>query len=1070
MARLIHFAPPPPPAIRSVLVCLLSLAVLVSALHYLVWRWDVTNWRAWGIALPLFGAELLGVLHILGFHQTVWPRRPLSLVQEEDPTYRPLYILIPTVNEGVSVLEPTVQGALAARTRFLEAFPHAQVTIALCNDGRVAQVSGWQEVERLAARLGVQCVTRTVGGGAKAGNIEAARQALGATGDALLAIFDANMIARPEFLLRTVPLFQDSAVGWVQTGQYYHNLDNPVARWANDQQALFFGPICVGKAAQNAAFICGTNFVVRAAALDEIGGLPQDSITEDFAASILLHSRWRGLYLTDVLATGLGPLDLPSYFTQQQRWATGTFRVLKERWRMIALPGGGLRPAQRLQYALSCTHYLSGLSNALYLLAPLLYLYAGISAVKSITLGALAWHFVPFWLLSQVAFWALAGGRTHLRGSVMGFASFPILVASLAHALGGQKIKFIVTAKTRRARHPGRALVPHVAALLCCLGALGMAAHAAGHALALVWICALWVLRSCAMLCALLWLGFAGGRRGGHERPVRSAQQPSRRLRKTLLLALTGALALLGSPLRAQAPSAQAPSAPAAGLPGWTLTFDDEFNAPALNGSKWTATNEASPINGELQYYLPDDVTVQDGFLRIKSERRDFGDRHYTSGEVRSLHKFAQRYGRFEFRARLANTPGSWAAAYLLPESDAWPPEINVFEYLGRQPDTIHMTMHSIDADGRHLGDHGVLVGDPKDWSGNWHVYAIEWEPDALRFYIDGVLQRAVTKNVPDEPMYLRLNTAIGGWGESPDTGNWPQNYDLDYVRVYRRMGQPPTVSAGPDQAITLPVSVVRLNGFSESVPGMVKLQWTKTSGPGDVEFGDAQAASTFAQFGRAGVYALRLTATDGKASAFDEMRVFVNPRAAMALTPIVDTEADEGHTSLKWMARDYGYDPRLTVLNHVFEQPGHPPFHSQIYMKFDLSGLPAVGAARLRLYGGLHHAATKDGMTCGLYAVAGTDWPETGMTWATRPAQGPQIGTLRVPPALFAVHDQWLETDITAYVQAQQKAGAKMLALTIASLDASDGNACTFLSRDSDFNKPALVVTPAVPPQAAAR
>src|SRR5260370_5050524 len=146
------------------------------------------------------------------------------------------------------------------------------------------------------------------------------------------------------------------------SGQYYANLDNPVSRWADDQQSMFYNLLCPGKAALNAAFICGTNVVIRAAALDEIGGLPQDSVTEDFAASIALHPSWRSFYLTDVLATGLQPLDVPSYLKQQGRWALGTMSVFRTHWREIFLPKKqGLRIGQRVQYFLACTHYLCGL-------------------------------------------------------------------------------------------------------------------------------------------------------------------------------------------------------------------------------------------------------------------------------------------------------------------------------------------------------------------------------------------------------------------------------------------------------------------------------------------------------------------------------------------------------------------------------------------------------------------------------------------------------------------------------------------------------------------------------------
>ncbi|MDQ2686501.1 MAG: family 16 glycosylhydrolase [Armatimonadota bacterium] len=486
---------------------LLAVAVALSALYYLFWRVGVINWAAWGIALPLFGAELFGIVQVLGFHYTIWPRPQPRLQAHEDPTRRAIFVLIPTVNEGVDILTPTIQGALTARARYLEEYPHGQVTIAVCNDGQVAGYAQWAEVERLAETLGVSCLTRTVSGGAKAGNLEHARHALGATVDALVVIFDADMAAEPDFLLQTIPPFADWSVGWVQTGQYYRNLENPVARWAHDQQRVFFQTLCPGKAALNACFICGTNVVIRAEALDEIGGLPQDSITEDFAASVLLHGRWRSVYLPDVLATGLGPLDLPSYFTQQGRWAVGTFGVLRRHGTRLLRGGGGLTWPQRLQYLLSGTHYAVGLTSVIFLLAPLLYLLGGVSALRGADLPAFLRHFLPFWLLSQLAFWYASGRTLHWRGTVLGFGSSPTLLGSLAAVLLGRRVGFAVTGKTRRPQSsPVRALLPHACAALVCLAALGAALGGSGP---LVILSVLWVLYTLLMLGALLRLGAA---------------------------------------------------------------------------------------------------------------------------------------------------------------------------------------------------------------------------------------------------------------------------------------------------------------------------------------------------------------------------------------------------------------------------------------------------------------------------------------------------------------------------------------------------------------------------------
>ena len=274
---------------HEAITMLLAIALGIATVDYLGWRLAVTNWPGWWIAVPLLCAEALGALHVLGYQFTIWPRPAPVIEPSEDPTGRKIFLLVPTINEGAVTLRPTLEGCLAARQTYLAQYPDGQVTIVVCNDGRAASFPRWAEIDRLAEELGVRCVTRRERGGAKAGNIENARRECGITGDALMAIFDADQVPKPDFLIKTIEPFADPKVGWVQTGQYYANLGNPVSRWADDQQSMFYNLLCPGKAALNSAFICGTNVVIRAAAMDEIGGLPQDSVTEDFAASITLH-------------------------------------------------------------------------------------------------------------------------------------------------------------------------------------------------------------------------------------------------------------------------------------------------------------------------------------------------------------------------------------------------------------------------------------------------------------------------------------------------------------------------------------------------------------------------------------------------------------------------------------------------------------------------------------------------------------------------------------------------------------------------------------------------------------
>jgi len=450
-----------------------TVGVLASTADYLVWRLSVTNWSAAWLSVPLLAAEMFGAAHALGLQATIWPKAASPVRRIDDPSRFPIYLLIPTAGEPMSVLEPTIIGALAARAAYLRRYPSARVHVIVCNDGLVAGSPDWRQVESSVTRLGVTCVTRATGGGAKAGNLEHARALVGATGDALLAVLDADMVPAPDFLLATVTPFSDPAVGWVQTAQYYRNTDLPMARWAADQQSLFYEVLCPGKAARNSAFICGTNVVIRAAALDSIGGMPQDSVTEDFAASIRLAPDWRGVHLTGRFAEGLGPVDAASYLKQQNRWARGTLEVLRRHWKDLVSPRSRLSAAQRLQYGLACTHYLSGVRDLVYLLSPVIFVVSGIPAVRGADTAGFVRHFVPYFLCGQMAFWIAARGRSTWRGVVAGFISFPVLVTAALTVLTGSRSTFTITSKQRDGAVSWRPLLPHLAGLLLCLTGLG---------------------------------------------------------------------------------------------------------------------------------------------------------------------------------------------------------------------------------------------------------------------------------------------------------------------------------------------------------------------------------------------------------------------------------------------------------------------------------------------------------------------------------------------------------------------------------------------------------------------
>jgi cellulose synthase (UDP-forming) len=551
---------------HQAITMMLAVTLGVATVDYIGWRIAVTNWQGWWIAVPLLCAEALGAAHILGFQFTVWPWPTPAIEPSEDPARLPIFMLVPTFNEGVATLRPTLEGCIAARRKYLEQHRDGQVTIVVCNDGRAGNYPRWAEIDMLAEELGVRCVTRVNGGGAKAGNIENARQTCHITGDALLVIFDADQVPKPDFLVKTVPPFADTKVGWVQTGQYYANLKNPVSRWTDDQQSMFYNLLCPGKAALDAAFICGTNVVIRAAALDEIGGLPQNSVTEDFAASIALHPRWRSIYLTEVLATGLGPLDIPSYLKQQGRWALGTLGVLRSNWRDILLPRkNGLRLGQRLQYFLACTHYLCGLRDLIYVVSPVLFIFTGTPAVRTATLGSYLLHFAPYAALGITGMWYSARGVTGLRGIIIGFGSTPALIGSLVAVILGRKKSFAVTSKERQGQRSLGYLRIYIFFVLLCIAALAWATQVTGRQQTSLFISLLWVVYSLLLLGSFLWLARADIRAHAAEQqsgvtditakqpyPAKLLNAPKNGLRPVVNLGFAALIAspvLLGAPL-----------------------------------------------------------------------------------------------------------------------------------------------------------------------------------------------------------------------------------------------------------------------------------------------------------------------------------------------------------------------------------------------------------------------------------------------------------------------------------------------------------------------------------------
>ena len=241
----------------------------------------------------------------------------------------------------------------------------------------------------------------------------------------------------------------------------------------------------------------------------------------------------------------------------------------------------------------------------------------------------------------------------------------------------------------------------------------------------------------------------------------------------------------------------------------WTMIFHDEFNGTALDTSKWTTCyfnfkvgNGCDHNQGELELYQPDQVFVSNGTLKLRADRRTVlasngKTYNYTSGMISTGPttfnsndtRFAFQYGYMEMRAKVPDGTGLWPAFWTLPTDLSWPPEIDVFEILGNAPNVINMHYHYPTATGGD-DDSGAKWAGP-DFSATWHTYAVDWEPDAITWYVDGIERRSYTdaSHIVSKPMYLVANLAVGGdWPGPPDrTTQLPGYFQIDYIRVWKK-------------------------------------------------------------------------------------------------------------------------------------------------------------------------------------------------------------------------------------------------------------------------------------------
>ena len=246
--------------------------------------------------------------------------------------------------------------------------------------------------------------------------------------------------------------------------------------------------------------------------------------------------------------------------------------------------------------------------------------------------------------------------------------------------------------------------------------------------------------------------------------------------------------------------------------PTYQLVWSDEFNGTdgsAPDATKWAIqTGGDGWGNHELEYYTarPQNVQVSGGKLVITAAKEDYTgsdgvSRNYTSARMQTKGLFSQQYGRFEAKIKVPKGQGMWPAFWMLGnniDTAGWPAcgEIDIMENIGKEPAIVHGTLH---APGYPSAGYSAAYTLPSGaFSDDFHVFAVEWEPQQLRMYVDGTLYGTYTQsgspapsNWPfsTQPFFVLLNLAVGGdWPGTPDgTTQFPQQMLVDYVRVYQK-------------------------------------------------------------------------------------------------------------------------------------------------------------------------------------------------------------------------------------------------------------------------------------------
>jgi cellulose synthase (UDP-forming) len=412
------------------------LSTMVEFFHDPSNKWGVIDVA---FMMLLLSAEIYAfVVMALGYFQTIWPLRRAPVALPDSETDWPhIDVLVPTYNEPLDVVRYTVFGALNMD------WPADKLHVYLLDDGRR------KEFEEFAHEAGVGYKIRNNNKHAKAGNINTALKSLDSP---YVAIFDCDHVPTRSFLQMTMGWFlRDPKLAMLQTPHHFYSPD-PFER--NLQQfrvipnegELFYGIVQDGNDFWNATFFCGSCAVLRRTALDEIGGIAVETVTEDAHTSLRMQMNgWSTAYINIPQAAGLATERLSAHVGQRIRWARGMIQILRTDNPLFAK---GLKLPQRLCYFNAMLHFLYAGPRLIFLTAPLAYLLLNRSNLPGYWAAILAYA-VPHLVMANLTNSRIQGEHRHsFWNEIYETVLSPYILLPTIFALFNPRLgKFNVTAK-----------------------------------------------------------------------------------------------------------------------------------------------------------------------------------------------------------------------------------------------------------------------------------------------------------------------------------------------------------------------------------------------------------------------------------------------------------------------------------------------------------------------------------------------------------------------------------------------------------------------------------------------